>query len=152
MANLIFAAAILILIYRRFVAATDVLTATTICLGIVLVFAFGEYAQIGNYNYAAPYSHEVPHGLLLSILTVARAPDWLDEGKNSVRFRRRIFAVAALVFLTKPDVLGGASRRRFALAFVIFGVNGRRIAVFAKSLAAILSAAMVPRAILSFIF
>ncbi len=32
----------------------------------VLLFAFAQYVGIGNYNYLAPYSHELPHGLLLA--------------------------------------------------------------------------------------
>lgn len=87
-ANLTLVAATLLLIYRRFVVATDVLTATTICLGIVLVFAFGEYTQIGNYNYIAPYSHEVLHGLLLSIFAVALLSDWLAKKKSASRSPR----------------------------------------------------------------
>ena len=61
----------LILVYRRFLAATNALVATTICLGIVLVFTFNEYTLTGNYNYITPYSHEALHGLLLSIFTIA---------------------------------------------------------------------------------
>ena len=34
----------------------------------VLLFGFAEYVGIGNYNYLAPYSHELPHGLLLASL------------------------------------------------------------------------------------
>src|SRR3954454_16932891 len=69
--NLLIAAGLLILIYRRFMAASDVWTATTICLGVVLVFAFGHYSEIGNFNYMTPYCHEVFHGLALSIVAVA---------------------------------------------------------------------------------
>src|SRR5271156_4179907 len=38
--NLLIAAALVLLIYHRFLAAADALTATTISLGVVLVFAF----------------------------------------------------------------------------------------------------------------
>ena len=140
-ANLIFVAAILILIYRRFVAATDALTATTICLGIVLVFAFGEYAQIGNYNYVAPYSHEVLHGLLLSIVAVALLSDWLT--KEKIRFVFVAGFCSGLVFLTKPDIFV-ALAAAWIVAFVIFFATRRRIDIAAKSLAAFLSAAMIP--------
>ena len=140
-ANLTLVAATLFLVYRRFIVATDVLTATTICLGIVLVFTFGEYAQIGNYNYIAPYSHEVLHGLLISILTVVLLSDWLARERLS-------FALAAgvcsgLVFLTKPEVFV-ALAAACAVAFVIFCVTRRRVNFAAKSLAAFLFAGMVP--------
>ena len=140
-ANLTFLAAILFLIYRRFAAAADVLTATTICLGIVLVFAFAEYSSIGNYNYVAPYSHEMLHGLLLSILTVALLSDWLASEK--IRFALAAGFCGGLVFLTKPEIFT-ALAAACAVAFVIFCVTRRRVNFAAKSLAAFLSAAIIP--------
>ena len=88
-ANLAITAGLLVLIYRRFLAAADRWTATTICLGIVLVFAFNEYQVVGNYNYIAPYSHELFHGLVLSILAIA-LPVRLGRqtDKSGTRLRR----------------------------------------------------------------
>ena len=140
-ANLALVAATLLLIYRRFAAVTDVLTATTICLGIVLVFAFGEYTRIGNYNYIAPYSHEVLHGLLLAILAVALLSDWLVREK--IRYAAAAGFCSGLVFLTKPDVFV-ALTAACVVAFVIFFVTRRRVDIAVKSLAAFLSAAMIP--------
>jgi hypothetical protein len=140
-ANLALVAATLFLVYRRFVAATDVLTAATICLGIVLVFAFGQYTPIGNYNYIAPYSHEVLHGLLLSILTVTLLADWL--AKEHFRFVFAAGFCSGLVFLTKPDVFV-ALAAAVTLAFIIYCVTRRRFNFAAKSLAAFLSAGMIP--------
>ncbi len=140
-ANLTLVAATLVLIYRWFTIATDVLTATTICLGIVLVFAFGQYTTIGNYNYIAPYSHEVLHGLLLSILTVALLSDWLKKEKL-----RHAFAAgfcSGLVFLTKPDIFV-ALAAACTIALLGFFVTQRKIYFAAKSLAAFSCAAMIP--------
>lgn len=139
--NLTLVAATLLLIYYRFAAATDILTATTICLGIVLVFAFNQYTPIGNYNYIAPYSHEVLHGLLLSILAVALLSDWL--AKEKIRYAFAAGFCSGLVFLTKPDVfvaLAGSCM----VAFTVFSVTRRRIDFAAKSLAAFLLAGFVP--------
>jgi hypothetical protein len=140
-ANLAFVAATLLLIYRRFAAAIDVLTATTICLGIVLVFAFGQYTTIGNYNYIAPYSHEVLHGLLLSILAVVFLSDWL--AKEKFRFAFAAGFCSGLVFLTKPDVFVALAAACVA-ALVIFFATRRQINFAAKSLAAFLFAGVVP--------
>ena len=41
-ANLAFSAVLLGCVYRRFLAVSDVLTATMVCLGIVVVFTFSE--------------------------------------------------------------------------------------------------------------
>jgi hypothetical protein len=68
--NLIIVAVMLAAIYRRFFKASDALTAATICLGIVAVFAFAQYDSHGNMNYVMPYSHEALHGLCLSIFTI----------------------------------------------------------------------------------
>jgi len=139
-ANLVLVAAMLFLIYRRFAAAADVWTATTICLGIVLVFAFEQYTTIGNYNYIAPYSHEMLHGLFLSILAVMLLSDWLAQGR--VRHAFAAGFCSGLVFLTKPDIFVALAAAGLA-AFLIFFITRRRIDVAAKSLAAFMSAALV---------
>jgi hypothetical protein len=146
-ANLTILAATLILIYRRFVVAADRLTATTICLGIVLVFAFNEYVFIGNYNYIAPYSHEIVHGLVLSILAIAWLSDWGNKGK--IRFALAAGFCFGLVFLTKPDIfvaLTISTATAFALSFVTREENKFVL----KSLAAFLLAAIIP--LLGFFF
>jgi len=88
--------------YRRFLACSDAWTATTICLGVTLVLAFGQYSDIGNYNFVAPYCHEVWHGVVLSIVAISFLASWLQKG-------RAVYAIgsgfcAGLVFMTKPDV------------------------------------------------
>jgi hypothetical protein len=140
-ANLTLVAAILFLIYRRFVAATDVLTGTTICLGIVLVFAFNQYTAIGNYNYVAPYSHEVLHGLLLSILAFVLLSDWL--AKEKIRFAFAAGFCGGLVFLTKPDIFV-ALAAACVIAFIVYFATRRRIDFAVKSLAAFFLAGIIP--------
>ncbi|MGH7994421.1 MAG: glycosyltransferase family 39 protein, partial [Limisphaerales bacterium] len=123
-ANLAITAALLVLIYRRFLAATDRWTATTICLAIVLVFAFSEYQVVGNYNYIAPYSHELFHGLVLSILAIACLSDWVNKQKL-----RHVCAAGfcfGLVFLTKPEIFV-ALAAGVVTAFILFYAKaGRR--------------------------
>jgi hypothetical protein len=44
-------------------------TAAIVACGIfIAVFGFSQFAVIGNYNYATPYSHEVTHGMLVCLL------------------------------------------------------------------------------------
>lgn len=38
---------------------------------LLSVFAFARYDTMGNYNFVLPYAHEVTHGLVLSLLTMA---------------------------------------------------------------------------------
>ena len=140
-ANLVWVAATLLMIYRRFAVATDVWTATTICLGIVLVFAFNEYTPIGNYNYIAPYSHEVLHGLLLSLFAVAWLSDWLAKGK--IRHAFGAGFCSGLVFLTKPDIFA-ALAAAILVAFVVFFNGHRQNRPAAKSFVAFLFGTVIP--------
>ena len=100
--NLAIAAAMLLLIYRRFRLAADTLTATLIVLAIVVGFVFAQYTGIGNCNYLAPYSHEMVHGLALSILALALMAGWLNE--KNLRALLGAGFCAGLVALTKPDI------------------------------------------------
>lgn len=140
-ANLAITAALVVLIYRRFLAAADRWTATTICLGVVLVFAFNEYQVVGNYNYITPYSHELFHGLVLSILAITLLSDWINKQQM-----RHVFAAGfcfGLVFLTKPEVFM-ALAAGVAAAFVIFYVSRGRVGFVVRSAAAFLAAAVIP--------
>jgi len=140
-ANLAITAALVVLIYRRFLAATDRWTATTICLGIVLVFAFNEYSVVGNYNYIAPYSHELFHGLALSILAIALLADWIN--KRQIRYALAAGFCFGLVFLTKPDVFLALTAGVVA-AFVFFCVKGGQKNFAVKSAVTFLASAPVP--------
>jgi hypothetical protein len=139
-ANLAITAAMLVLIYRRFLAAADRLTATTVCLGIVLVFTFNEYTFIGNYNYIAPYSHEIFHGLVLSILAIALLSDWVNREK--IKSALAAGFCFGLVFLTKPDIFVALSVS--VVAAVVLCFTRSRIEFAVKSLAAFLLASLVP--------
>lgn len=139
-ANVLFTGAMVWLIFRRFLAAADVWTATLIGLAIDLVFAFAQFTPIGNYNYITPYSYEATYGLMLSVLAIALLADWINAGK--IRF---VFAggfCAGLVLLTKPDIfmaLAMGSAAAFVLFYLKYG--GRMIL---KSLAAFLVADVLP--------
>jgi hypothetical protein len=100
--NLIFTAGMVLLVFRRFLAAADAWTATLIGAAIVVVFAFAEYTPIGNYNYIAPYSHEATYGLMLSICALAVLSDWINSKK--IRYAIAAGFCAGLVLLTKPDI------------------------------------------------
>lgn len=140
-ANLAIAAALLILIYRRFLAAADRWTATTICLGIVLVFAFSEYQVVGNYNYIAPYAHELFHGLVLSILAIAFLSDWVSKPGTGYAFAAGF--CFGLVFLTKPEIFV-ALAASVITAFILLQVTRGLRTLVVKSAAVFLAAAVLP--------
>jgi hypothetical protein len=139
-ANLAITAGLLVLVYRRFLAAADRLTATMIvwdCAG-VCVPAFG---LIGNYNYVTPYCHEVFHGLVLSIVVVMWLSDWVE--KQRIQFAVAAGFGAGLVFLTKPDVFL-ALAACVAAAFFVVCFFQQRTRFAAKSLVACLLAGLIP--------
>ena len=99
--NLVTVALMVLVLYHRFRAAADTWTATTICLAIIIVFAFGYYF-FEEFNYVIPYSIESLHGLILSVLTICFLSDWI----STRNFRWAILAgfCSGLVFLTKPEI------------------------------------------------
>ncbi len=145
-ANLILAATLLLLLYRAFLASTDVWTATFSGLALVLVFAFSHYGELGNYNYITPYCHEVVHGLLLSIVGVALLSTWLRGGPLWLAGAAGL--CAGLVFLPKPEVFGAFAACSTAAFLLALAVKTRRGPVL-RSLAAFILAALAP--LLSFL-
>jgi len=139
--NLVITAGLVVLIYRRFLAAADALTATTICLGIVLVFAFDQQSSIGNYNFITPYCHEIWHGLVISILAIAWLSSWVTTER--LRFALGAGFCAGLVFMTKPEVFLALMAGVIG-AFVLFAATKRRPDFLLKSLGVFLPASAVP--------
>ncbi|UCC84708.1 MAG: glycosyltransferase family 39 protein [Gemmatimonadota bacterium] len=107
LANIALLALLTGLLYRLLNAASDRLSAAVACVMFLTLFAFAQYVGIGNYNFVAPYSHEVSHGLILSVASVASLATY-------ARRRRGIWIVCAgftlgLVFLTKIEVFLAAA-------------------------------------------
>jgi hypothetical protein len=97
---------LLMLVYRLFLKCSDAWTATTIGLALT-VLAFGQFLDVGNYNYICPYSHEEFHGIVLAVVMMACLARWLQAGGKLP------LALAGgclgLIFLTKPEIFVGAA-------------------------------------------
>jgi 4-amino-4-deoxy-L-arabinose transferase-like glycosyltransferase len=84
-ANVLCIAAVAALLYRLLCEVGSRASATAAGVLFMTVFAFGTLLSNGNYNYVAPYSHDLPHGILLSLLAIfflsryqrRRSPGWL---------------------------------------------------------------------------
>ncbi|HEY3914506.1 MAG TPA: hypothetical protein VGN61_08475 [Verrucomicrobiae bacterium] len=100
--NLAVLAGLLTMLYRCFYKCADQFTAITICVSFLLVFAFAHYSTVGIFNYMTPYSAEVVHGLVLSVLTVSLLARWIET--SQVRWAGAAGFCAGLVLLTKPDL------------------------------------------------
>jgi hypothetical protein len=78
------------------------LTSVAGVLVFILVFAFGQYVTIGNYNWLCPYTHEVTHGVALSVAAIL-------VSRRITAWRAAITGVLlGLVFLTKAEVFAPA--------------------------------------------
>ncbi len=76
-------------------------SAAAACLVFLLLFGFAHYVGISNYNYVCPYSHEMTHGLILSLAAMVCV--WYGS-----RFGPGMSAAGGmllgLAFLTKAEV------------------------------------------------
>jgi hypothetical protein len=142
LSNLCAAAAMLALIGRGFRQAAGPLCGFVTTLAVICVFGFGQYTGVGNSNYAAPYSHEMLHGLLLSLAALSWLSRWLA--------RKTLAAAAAagcclgLVTLTKPDICL-ALIVTTVTAFVLATQSGRGFLL--RSAAMLVGGAMAPLAV-----
>jgi len=94
--------AIIIFVFYKLLEKVDSKTGATIgCLMLVTVFAFPRYDFVGNYNFIAPYSHEMTHGLLLSFLCLYCLSIYQCQKKTWAIFLSGL--LIGLVFLTKAE-------------------------------------------------
>ena len=68
--NILLIAALTYIIYRLFARDDDGLTPTVISIVFILLFALPKHFSLGSYNYVAPYSHELVHGVFLAFAAV----------------------------------------------------------------------------------
>jgi len=72
------------------------------CLIFVFVFGFSQHSVIGNYNYIAPYSHEMTHGIVLALASIFFLSRLARNGGAINAAACGLFA--GLVVLTKPEI------------------------------------------------
>lgn len=147
MANAVVLAFTTVVLHRLLDAVAGRVAAGLAVAVVLLVFAFGQYVGIGNYNWMAPYAHELTHGIALALASVAALS--AANARRDVRFAALGGVLLGLCALTKAEALlaGGAGsavlvvasihdgRRRAlvwlagavappAAAFVLFGAEG----------------------------
>ena len=99
--NVAVAAAIVVLLYRLVEGISDRLAAAAAGLTFVTLFAFGHVTAVGNYNFVAPYCHELTHGLLLALVAFSCLAR--HERTGGTIPVAGAGAAVGLVFLTKPE-------------------------------------------------
>jgi len=105
--NIIVVAFVLFLLYEIFFQIAGYGSALLACLTFIAVFAFSQLHAIGNFNWMCPYSHELTHGVALSLLGIYMLFRFAKRG-NMIWMAASGF-ILGLVFLTKAEVfLAGA--------------------------------------------
>ena len=119
-ANALVLAALVLVWFHLLRRSADSTGAWVACAVFLSLFGFGQYVGIGNYNYIAPYSHELPHGLLLSGLGFVFW-DRVSRG-GGLPWAMAAGLALGLVALTKIEVFAAAA---VANAVFLFGTLRR---------------------------
>ncbi len=77
-------------------------TATAACVFFLAVFGFGHNLRLGNFNYVCPYAHEMTHGMLFSLVSLAFLWRYVRSGR--VRAVLMSGVATGVVGLTKPEL------------------------------------------------
>jgi hypothetical protein len=138
--NLVILFLLTALVYCCFYRISDAWTATVAGLALLLVFAFGHYTEYGIFNYVSPYSHELVHGLVLSIVVLWLLSRWLLEERIPLALLAGIGS--GLVLLTKPEVFLALTLAQ-AAALALFWWGKHKPVLLARSVLAMASGAVL---------
>jgi hypothetical protein len=122
-ANLVVYALILAALYYNLRTGWGRLAAVGAGAVFVMVFSFSQLDGIGNYTYAAPYTHEVTHGLFACLVLAAVLPRWLERRSPGLALAAGL--LTGLTVVLKPEFMAAAGLM-LATAFVLGRSNGRR--------------------------
>jgi hypothetical protein len=140
-ADLAVLAAVVALVRSLLCRAWGPTAATAGAIVLLAVCAFGQYAVVGNYAFAAPYSHELTHGFLLALLGLWALERRADGGP--LAFVVLAGASLGALALTKAEVFLGAVPA-IVVRFVLQLPGERTSARRARSALCLLVAALVP--------
>jgi hypothetical protein len=141
--NLVILALLVAMVYGCFYRISDAWTATMAGLALVLVFAFAQFRGLGIFNYVSPYSHELVHGLVLSIVVLWLLSRWLLEERITSAFLAGMGS--GFVLLTKPEVFLALALAQ-ATALVLFWRGKHKPVLLARSALALAGGAILPPA------
>jgi hypothetical protein len=122
--NLLVVATLALVLFRLLEVVAGRFAATGATLFFLVVFAFGQYTPASTYNYVAPYTPEIVHGLLLGLLAVLFAARTARSGKALDASLAGLSA--GLCFLTKAETFAAAlGAAAAALGAVVFARRRR---------------------------
>lgn len=130
-------------IYLGFYRNSDAWTASVAALGLVLVFAFQHYTPYGTFNYVSPYSHELVHGLVLSIAVLWLLSRWMLT--ESVLLAALAGIGSGMVLLTKPEVFLALALTEAAALLLFWRLKHKPI-LLVRSVMAMIGGVILPLA------
>lgn len=104
--NAIVFALVLWLCHRLVARGAGRLAGAVACLVCIAAFGFGQLIWCGNFNFMAPYRHEMTHGLLLGLAGLDAAAAFTHSGR--VRWVLAAGMACGLALLTKVEMAGAA--------------------------------------------
>ena len=90
------------IIHHLFRNLFNPLTGFLVALSFIVVFAFGNYLQVSNYNFVCAYEYTLPHGIFLSFVAIHQFVHYLRNPQSRTLFW--IGLLSGLILLTKPEV------------------------------------------------
>lgn len=100
--NLIVLAGVVALTYAMARQVASRAAATIACALFLLLLAFSQYTVVGNYCWAFAYSHELTHGIALSLLSLFLLGKWAEDDRPAWALAAGV--ALGLVFLTKVEI------------------------------------------------
>lgn len=140
--NLMIAALMTWLVYRLMADISGRLAATAGGLMFLLVFAFGQYVNTGNYNFVTPYSHEAMHGCVLAFACLVCVGVFLR--KPQARWAAIAGFLAGLTFLTKPEAFLSLAAALLCASVLMLMCGAERRSALVRALPMALGAFVVP--------
>lgn len=104
--NLLITAIITFFLYYLVQKFCDKMTGLIFAIIFLIIFAFPHFEIIGNFNYICPYSHEITHGCLLSIIGISLLFRYSSRQQSSLALL--IGTILGLIFLTKIEIFFAA--------------------------------------------
>lgn len=99
LANALILTIVLSLLFHQLQKHFSLVASTVTCVTTAVIFGVAHLTQYGNYNFISPYSHEMTHGMLLSVLVFCLLNNEWDSGYKWAG----IGVLWGLVFLGKPE-------------------------------------------------
>ncbi len=140
--NLTLLAVFIVLVWNLLKSLANRLTAFIGIMVTLCIFSFGQALGISNYNFIAPYSHEITHGIILCVAMILLLQKWQAKMQDKWLIAAGFFA--GLAFLTKPEIALSALVVGVCSIFLAYFVNKKAKSEILRYFGIFFGAALVP--------